>query len=70
VGLTKSDIQVYFSAHTKIDPHHTKEIISAMEYQSPVLTLEEIREISMGAYQAIEANLQQYKRVLKYLKSF
>lgn len=70
VGLTKSGIQVYFSAHTKIDPHHTKEIISAMEYQSPVLTLEEIREISMGAYQAIEANLQQYKRVLKYLKSF
>lgn len=70
VGLTKSDIHVYFSAHIKIDPHHTKEIISAMEYQSPVLTLEEIREIFIGAYQAIEANLQQYKRVLKYLKSF
>jgi hypothetical protein len=70
VGLTKSDIQIYFSAHTKIDPHHTKEIISAMEYQSPILTLEEIREIFIGAYQAIEANLQQYKRVLKYLKSF
>lgn len=70
VGLTKSDIQIYFSAHTKIDPHHTKEIISAMEYQSPVLTLEEIREIFIGAYQAIEANLQQYKLVLKYLKSF
>ncbi|MGJ5673414.1 MAG: iron-containing redox enzyme family protein [Nostochopsis sp.] len=70
VGLTQSDIQIYFSAHTKIDPHHTKEIITAIEYQSPALTLEEIREIVIGAYQAIEANLQQYKRVFNYLKSF
>lgn len=70
VGLTQSDIQIYFSAHTKIDPHHTKEIISAIEYQSPVLTLEEIKEIVFGAYQAIEANLQQYNRVLNYLKAF
>ena len=70
VGLTKSDIQIYFSAHTKIDPHHTKEIITAIEYQNPTLTLEEIKEIVIGAYQAIEANLQQYKRVFNYLKSF
>lgn len=70
VGLTKSDIQIYFSAHTKIDPHHTKEIIAAIEYQSPALTLEEIREIVVGAYQAIEANLQQYKRVFNHLKTF
>lgn len=69
VGLTKSDIQIYFSAHTKIDPHHAKEIITAIEHQSPTLTLKEMREIVIGGYQAIEANLQQYKRVFNYLKS-
>lgn len=70
VGLTNNDIQIYFSEHIRIDPHHTKEMLSGIEYQSPKLNIKETREIVMGAYQAIEANLKQYEQVLNHLKSF
>jgi hypothetical protein len=69
VGLANNDVTIYFSAHTKIDPHHTKEIINSLEYQNPTLTATETKEVLIGANQAIKANLQQYDRVLSYLKS-
>lgn len=68
VGLTNNDVQIYFSEHIRIDPHHTKEMLSGIEYQNPKLNIKEIREIVMGAYQAIEANLKQYELVLRHLK--
>lgn len=70
VGLTNSDVQIYFSEHISIDPHHTQEMLSGIEHQNPKLNMNEAREIVMGAYQAIEANLKQYELVLRHLKLF
>jgi Iron-containing redox enzyme len=70
VDMTNNDIQIYFTEHVNIDPYHTKEMLSGIEHQNPPLNLNEIREIVIGAYQAIEANLKQYTLVLKHLKLF
>ena len=70
VGLTRKDVQIYFSEHINIDTHHTKEMLSGIEYQNPTLNRNEIKEIVIGAHQAIAANLKQYALVLKHLKLF
>lgn len=69
VGLDHDDIAMYFSAHTKIDIHHTKELFDGFLYQSPALTSEEATEVVMGAHIAEAAAICQYRGVLDYFRS-
>ena len=69
VGLRHRDITVYFTAHLRIDPHHTDEMLEGLLYQQPALTQREIDEIILGAHSAASAGVHMYDRMLSHLKS-
>jgi Iron-containing redox enzyme len=69
VGLRHRAITVYFTAHLRIDPHHTDEMLEGLLYQQPALTQREIDEIILGAHSAASAGVHMYDRMLSHLKS-
>jgi hypothetical protein len=69
VGLDDADVSVYFQAHTKIDPHHTAELIEAVRHQTPPLNSTEISEIMRGVNLALSGAICQYHGVLAHLRA-
>lgn len=67
-GLSHPDINIYFVAHRKIDPFHTRELLDGILDQVPAITLPEIREIILGAHTAVAAGVSQYCLLLEYLR--
>jgi hypothetical protein len=69
VGLGNSDdIAIYFSAHESIDPRHTRELLDAFQAQVPRLSDAEATEVVRGAHMSLAASLEQYDRVLGYMR--
>jgi hypothetical protein len=66
VGLDHPDLTVYFTKHFTIDPHHTDQILIAMENQQPELNENEIREVLWGAHTAVSAGIRLYEQSIKY----
>lgn len=66
VGLDHPDLTIYFTKHVSIDPHHTDQILSAVEHQQPKLTENEITELLWGAHTAVAAGTKLYEESKKY----
>ena len=69
VGLADPDVQVYFAAHIRIDPHHTDEMLAGIRNQRPALTRRELAEVALGAHTASAAGVNMYDRVERHLRS-
>jgi hypothetical protein len=67
VGAVDEDIQVYFSAHVKIDPRHGRELSDGLRSQQPRLDQDEVAGVMRGALLAAEAGAQQFDHMLGYL---
>jgi hypothetical protein len=67
VGLGDADIQVYFTAHINIDPHHTEELLAGIENQRPVFESDEIAEVIRGAHAAAAAGVKMFDLIQRYL---
>lgn len=68
VGITQPDSKLYFQAHVRIDKHHGRELIRAIGAQTPELTVENCRQITVGALTAVNAACRQYDYTLQYLQ--
>lgn len=67
-GLQHPSSSLYFSAHVKLDPTHTEELIRAVEVQVPALDAPQCREIVRGARISIAGAIAQYDHMLHYLR--
>jgi len=65
-GIDHEDISVYFSKHWSLDPHHTNQMLTAINHQQPILTPHQVREILWGAHTAVAAGTLLYDFSLKY----
>lgn len=68
VGLAQPDVEIYFTAHYKLDPLHTAELLTGIKDQIPRFTLQEMIEFVKGAHIAVAAGKSQYRLVLEHLK--
>ncbi len=69
LNLDCDDIMVYFTEHTRIDPRHSRDLLTAITEQSPRMTPEELARIVQGAEIAVRAAVRQYDHMLAYLIS-
>jgi uncharacterized short protein YbdD (DUF466 family) len=69
VDLNSEEITIYFTAHHKLDPHHTKELITGLSEQVPRLNEREVQEVILGAHIASAAGIAQYDRILAHLQN-
>jgi hypothetical protein len=69
VGFSTEGLSVYFTAHLKIDPYHTNELLEGLADQEPNLSQIEVDQVILGAQLAIAAGTAQYDRMLPYLSS-
>jgi hypothetical protein len=69
VGIVDEDVRIYFTAHVKIDPRHSRELSDGLRMQRPLLTAEEVRQVLYGAHLAASAGEQQFNDMLTYLQS-
>jgi hypothetical protein len=67
VGLSDPDVEVYFTAHMRIDPQHTEEMLAGIHSQRPPLTRQEVADIILGAHTAAAAGVKMFDRVERYL---
>ena len=67
-NLSLEDITIYFTAHVKLDPFHTEDMLQSMRKQEPVLTQNEIDEILLGAHTAASAGQLMYDASLIYFQ--
>lgn len=70
VGLLDEDARLYFAAHVKIDPRHSRELCDGLRMQCPALTPAELDDIVVGGHLAASAGTRQFDHMLDYLKSF
>lgn len=68
LGIDDPEIRIYFEAHCNIDDHHTAELIEGIAQQTPVLTQSQLREVLIGAHQAIASATVMYSNLLTYFK--
>jgi hypothetical protein len=68
LGLTDPNIQVYFTAHIDIDPHHAAEMLEGIRNQQPSLPATKLSSIILGSRQAAAAGVAMYDRLLNYFK--
>jgi hypothetical protein len=68
LGIHDEDRRIYFEAHCNIDDHHTAELIEAISKQRPPLQQHQLRDLLVGAHQAIASALVMYENNLKYFK--
>lgn len=68
-GLNHEDIAVYFTAHEKLDPFHTEDMLQAIMKQVPTLTQEEIDEVIRGAHIAASAGTIMYDESIRYFSN-
>jgi len=69
LDLYHEDIAIYFSAHEKLDPHHTQELIDGLRYQTPQLTPQQVQEVLKGSHLCVAGGVAQYQRVLQHLRN-
>ena len=60
LGIKDNDRRIYFENHYKIDQHHRLELIEGLRQQVPVLSREQLRDMILGAHQAIAAGKKMY----------
>jgi len=65
--LRDPDVEVYFTAHIKLDPHHTAEMLAGMQSQQPALGKHEVAEVIRGAHAAAAAGVKMFDRIERYL---
>jgi hypothetical protein len=68
LGVLDDDVRIYFTAHAKIDPRHSKELSDGLRLQRPLLTREQLRDVVYGAHLASSAGKRQFDHMLEYLK--
>lgn len=68
-GIANEMLSIYFTAHLKIDPYHTHDLLEGIAYQEPRLSQAEVDQILLGAHLAIAASTAQYNRMLSYISS-
>lgn len=69
LGIEDQDRRIYFDAHYKIDQHHRLEMIEGLRQQYPPLEQPQLREVILGAHQAITAGERMYDALLDYFKA-
>jgi Iron-containing redox enzyme len=69
VGLLDDEMRIYFTAHVKIDPRHSRELSDGMRLQRPELDPGQVRDIVHGAYLASDTGRRQFDHMLDYLRS-
>jgi hypothetical protein len=67
-GLYGPGTARYFDLHIKIDPHHTEDLIGAIEKMAPPLSEQDCRLILEGATRSIEATKFFYDHMLASLR--
>jgi hypothetical protein len=68
VNLRVGDNDIYFTAHVQLDPTHTEELILGLQHQVPKLTADECSQILWGCRLAIAGAVEQYDRMLEYVR--
>lgn len=66
LGIEDHDRRVYFDAHYKIDQHHRLEMIEGLRQQVPALSQARLRDVILGAHQAIAAGKKMYDELLAH----
>ena len=69
VGVLDDEVRIYFTAHVKIDPRHSRELSDGLRLQRPLLTPVEVRDVVHGAHLASSTGKRQFDHMLAYLKS-
>lgn len=69
VGLLDNNLRIYFVAHVKIDPRHSRELSDGLRFQRPLLTPHQVSDVLYGAHLAASAGKRQFDRMLDYLRS-
>jgi hypothetical protein len=69
VGLLDEEMRIYFTAHVKIDPRHSRELSDGMRLQRPRLGPDEVRNVLYGAHLASDTGRRQFDHMLGYLRS-
>ncbi|KAA2253931.1 iron-containing redox enzyme family protein [Solihabitans fulvus] len=69
VGILDDEVRIYFTAHVKIDPRHSRELSDGLRLQRPLLSDQEVRDVVHGAHLASAAGRRQFDHMLTYLKS-
>lgn len=69
LGVLDDEVQIYFTAHVKIDPRHSRELSDGLRLQRPLLTLEAVRDVVHGAHLASSAGKRQFDYMHTYLNS-
>ncbi len=69
VGVVDDEVRIYFMAHVKIDPRHSRELSDGLRLQRPLLTPSQVRDVVHGAHLASSAGKRQFDHMLTYLKS-
>jgi hypothetical protein len=69
LGIADDDVRIYFDAHVKIDPRHSRELSDGMRMQRPRMTPAEVRQVLYGAHLASSAGVRQFDRMLGYLRA-
>ena len=69
VGLLDDDTRLYFAAHVKIDPRHSRELSDGLRMQCPALSPAELHDVVYGAHLAASAGKRQFDHMLDYLRS-
>ncbi|MGQ0839468.1 iron-containing redox enzyme family protein [Actinokineospora sp.] len=68
LGILDDDIRIYFAAHVKIDPRHSKELAEGLRDQRPALSPREIEKVVYGAHLAASAGKRQFDCMVDYLR--
>ncbi|MGH3623138.1 MAG: iron-containing redox enzyme family protein [Sciscionella sp.] len=69
VGVLDDEVRIYFTAHVKIDPRHSRELSDGLRLQRPLLTPDEVRDVVHGAHLASSAGKRQFDHMLDYLRT-
>lgn len=69
LGMSSHHVRIYFEAHVRIDPMHSRELLDGILQQTPPLQPGELGQIVLGAHLAVAAGTTQYDRMLPYLAS-
>ena len=69
VGVLDDEIRIYFTAHVKIDPRHSRELSDGLRLQRPALSPAQIDDVVRGAHLASSTGGRQFDHMLKYLRS-
>jgi hypothetical protein len=69
IGVLDDEIRIYFTAHVKIDPRHSKELSDGLRLQRPLLSPAQIADVVRGAALASSTGARQFDHMLTYLRS-